>query len=347
MKSKLISDGYDIAVIGAGPAGCMFSERVSKDFNVVLLDKLNFPREKPCGGMLVEESQEIVKKLNPPDMVFSSPKFIDVRYMDIDNNIDIKESRGLWNISRKNFDYWLLEMAKEKVTFSPETSLLDIKEEADHIKLFLERNGQRSIVKCKYLVCADGAFSLLRRKLFNIDIKYYTAIQKWISMETDIEDVCYFMYNNEITDFYSWLLPKKDYILLGTALEPGNIQGKMEMLEKMVKDTLGLSGNEIRLESTLILRPSSSNNIFLGKNNIFFIGESAGLISSSTGEGISFALRSGEACAKAFNIYYENAIEKYKKLCQPLVEEAIKKIDKGKIFSSPQQRKLFFDRKMS
>jgi len=347
MKGKFMSDGYDIVVVGAGPAGCLFAKNISEDFNVLLLDKSTFPREKPCGGMLVEESQEIVNKMNPPDIIFSSPKFIDLRHVDWNNNINVRKKRNLWNISRKNFDYWLLERAKERVNFSPETSLLDIKEESDHMKLFLEKNGQRSIVKCKYLVCADGAFSLLRRKLFNVDIKYYTAVQKWIKPEMSIEDVCYFMYDNRITDFYSWLLPKREYFILGAALEPGNIKGKMELLETSVKEKLNIFGEEIKLESTLILRPTSSNNIFLGKNNILFIGESAGLISSSTGEGISFAMRSGELCAKTINLYYEDVFEKYKKLCVPLVEEVAKKIDRGKILSDPNQRKLLFEKMLN
>jgi geranylgeranyl reductase family protein len=335
-------NGYDIIVVGAGPAGCIFAEKISDKFNVLLLDKSTFPREKPCGGMLVEESQEIIKDMNPPDLIFSNPKFIDVRYLDWNNNIDVMEERKLWNISRKNFDYWLLEKVKEKVNFLSETTLLDVKEENDHVKLFLEKNGQRMILKCKYLVCADGSFSMLRRKLFNVDIKYYIAVQKWLKTNTPMDNVCYFIYDNDITDFYSWVLPKRQHVILGSAFEPGEIKGKISILENKVKEKINIEGKEIKLESSLILKPISLNNIFLGENRILFIGESAGLISSSTGEGISFALRSGEICARSFNLYYEDVLEKYKKLCAPLVEEVSKKMDKSAMLSDPAKRRVLF-----
>ena len=47
------------------------------------------------------------------------------------------------------------------------------------------------------------------------------------------------------------------------------------------------------------MRPRAFGSVQTGRNRIFLIGEAAGLISPSSSEGISFALRSGEALAKA------------------------------------------------
>src|SRR5438067_4281085 len=43
--------GYDVAVIGAGPAGSTAAYRLARaGARVLLLDKSRFPRDKPCGG---------------------------------------------------------------------------------------------------------------------------------------------------------------------------------------------------------------------------------------------------------------------------------------------------------
>ena len=42
---------YDVAIIGAGPAGSAAAYRLADaGASVLLLDKATFPRDKPCGG---------------------------------------------------------------------------------------------------------------------------------------------------------------------------------------------------------------------------------------------------------------------------------------------------------
>ena len=44
---------YDVAVIGAGPAGSVTAIHLARGgARVLLLDKARFPRDKPCGGGL-------------------------------------------------------------------------------------------------------------------------------------------------------------------------------------------------------------------------------------------------------------------------------------------------------
>src|SRR5919109_4255490 len=44
---------FDVAVVGAGPAGSIAAYRLSRAHaRVLLIDKVRFPRDKPCGGGL-------------------------------------------------------------------------------------------------------------------------------------------------------------------------------------------------------------------------------------------------------------------------------------------------------
>lgn len=43
---------YDVAIIGAGPAGCAAALALrSSGLNVVLIDRATFPRDKTCGDV--------------------------------------------------------------------------------------------------------------------------------------------------------------------------------------------------------------------------------------------------------------------------------------------------------
>ena len=44
---------FDVAIVGAGPAGSTAAYRLARSrARVLLLDKTRFPRDKPCGGGL-------------------------------------------------------------------------------------------------------------------------------------------------------------------------------------------------------------------------------------------------------------------------------------------------------
>ena len=55
-----MSNIYDVVIIGAGPSGtsCAYNiKRFNPQAKVVLLDKAEFPRYKPCGGGVSPEVQ--------------------------------------------------------------------------------------------------------------------------------------------------------------------------------------------------------------------------------------------------------------------------------------------------
>ena len=55
---------YDVIVIGAGPGGTVLTYQLKKKgFNVLLLEKEKFPREKPCGGGLTIKAYNLLKEI--------------------------------------------------------------------------------------------------------------------------------------------------------------------------------------------------------------------------------------------------------------------------------------------
>ncbi|KPJ73079.1 hypothetical protein AMJ48_02440 [Parcubacteria bacterium DG_74_1] len=332
---------YDVVIIGAGPAGCITTYYLSKKYKTLLLDRSDFPRDKPCGGLLIEESQDFLKGLRIPSYVFSHPKYLGVKYIDWNNNMEVGQKRKIGNISRKKFDYWLLKLCRKNINFSPKTTFLKYRRGRDGLEIFIKKNGKESIINTKYLVFATGSSLPIRKIFTNKKINYYLVIQWWLKVNKKVKDFI-LIYDNKITDSYSYLIPKGDYLIVGTGLIPGNTEAKMKDFVEKLKKKLNILGKIIKKEAAIVLNPRSVRNIVLGNNNVILVGEAAGFISTNASEGISYALRSGYSCAKALNKNFKSAPKKYRNLCKPLIKEIKDKIQKFNILANPRRRKNNF-----
>jgi flavin-dependent dehydrogenase len=352
MKKKIFQDEYDAVIVGAGPAGCSAARFLSPKYDVLMIDRLKFPRKKPCGGLLVEESQEFIKKFYQvlPKDIFSKPKYLGLKMIDWDNNLEKDFKRNLWNVSREKFDNWLLKQTPKGVCFFSETNFSHFKKEKESVKVFLEKDNKRISVSTRYLIFANGVFSKSERArlLSKNHIKYYIAVQHWMKYNAKSKKTgknTWFIYDSEITDFYSWLIPKGGRVIVGSAL-PDNekkIDNKMKILRNKLEEKIGLNLNSkvFKKEAYFLSKPDSEKSIFFGDDKIIFIGEAAGLISPSTSEGISFALRSGYNCAKAINENFDDAVSLYKKLSKNLIKEIKEKTKKSNILFNSKERKNF------
>ena len=342
MNKQSLNNEYDIIIVGAGPAGCCVAKFLSNEYNVLMIDQSKFPRSKSCGGLIAEEAQDFIKNWKLPKSIFSYPKYLDLKIIDWNNNLEMDIKKKLWNVSREDFDYWLLKKSRNDIQFSSETKFLRFEKKRKSIEVLLKVNNKKEVVKTKYLVGANGSFSNIRNVLIKKPMRHYIAVQYWLK-HTDTYNSAYFIYDNEITDFYSWIIRKEENLIIGSALERGsNIKNKMEILKNKLKKRLNITGNVFKEEVAILSRPENKKDIFLGNDKIFLVGESAGFISSSAGEGISFAMRSGYNCAKALNKDFENPLFLYNKFSENLINEIKGKIDKANILSDSKKRVEIF-----
>ena len=91
-------------------------------------------------------------------------------------------------------------------------------------------------------------------------------------------------------------------MIIGSAIPQGeHVREKF----KLFKADLASKGfdvsSPVKERGAVILRPQCWGSVESGRGRIFLVGEAAGLISPSSAEGISFALRSGEKLANAFS----------------------------------------------
>lgn len=313
---------YDIAIIGAGPAGATLARLLGKKFKVLVLDRRqlldrntrsNF--EKCCGGLLAPDAQQMLAEfgLGIPKDILVGPQLFTVRTIDIQNDIEQYYQRHYINVDREKFDKWLVSLIPPEVTVICEAAFKRFETEKDSIKVKYLHQGKEYTVNAKILVGADGAFSTVRRKL-SLDLptpKTYISIQEYYKTDSSLP---YFssIFDTDITDFYSWTIPKDDLLVLGTAVTPKN--NPYERFTELKKKLI-LRGFEfgpcVKRNGAYLLRPQKLDQICLGRENVALIGEAAGWISPSSAEGLSYSFRSAYALANAIQRCPDSLIAEY------------------------------------
>lgn len=68
LSGEVVMDHYDVVVVGAGPAGSSAAlAALRAGASVLLLDRADFPRDKPCGDGIAAQALDVLASLGVPD----------------------------------------------------------------------------------------------------------------------------------------------------------------------------------------------------------------------------------------------------------------------------------------
>ncbi len=340
---------YDIAIIGSGPAGANLARLIGDKYKVLLLDKRDFYNESPinrpvkcCGGLLAPDAQKMIAKLGLgiPKDVLVTPQLFAVRAVDLTKNLERLYQRFYFNIDRGRFDRWLVSLIPPNVDKRFNALFRDFSETSDGYEIKYLYEKKEISAKARIVVGADGAFSAVRKHICGDTNtpKTYIAIQERFECADYIP---YFtaIFDEQITDFYSWIIPKENYLFLGSALAPGeSAWQKFDMLKTKLAE-IGFNFNgKVKTEGAYIYRPKRISQFFAGKDNVALIGEAAGAISPSSAEGISYALKSSLYLAASLENGTESFLERYKKMSRDILTNLFLKNIKSPAIYNPALR---------
>jgi flavin-dependent dehydrogenase len=354
IQEKLILFMYDVAIIGAGPAGATLARLIGNQYKVLLIEKRRLPDQsdgfsaiKCCGGLLAPDAQMMLSKLGLglPKSVLEDPQLFVVKSMDLRQGLERYYQRHYINMNRKKFDSWLLSLVPPGVDIRTNCRLKSYASENNYFKLAFVHEKRNFVEKAKILIGADGAKSKIRAQSSSQHLypQKYVAIQEWVERKNDFP---YFtsIFDRNITDYYCWTIPKGNYLLIGAALHP-----KENPVEKFTRLKTKLSaygmnfGKTIFREGTLILRPVKQNQLFTGKKGIALLGEAAGWISPSSAEGLSYAFRSALMLAGALRGSPDGFEKRYHEKTRKLRRNIFFKNLKSIVIFNPILRKLIMN----
>ncbi len=342
---------YDVAIVGAGPAGATLARLIGGHRKVLLIDRREFGAgpsgpgpAKCCGGLLAPDAQKMLARLELglPKEVLVEPQLFSVRTLDRDNGLERHYQRHYINIDRGKFDRWLVRMLPAAVERRFGWGLRTLGRSGGGFDLGISRDGRAVTERARVVVGADGAGSLVRRQIAPAGPapRAYIAIQEWFETA---EAMPYYsaVFDRRITDFYSWTIPKEGQLIVGSALSPGaGAPAKFERLKRDLQSVGFRLGRRTRREGALILRPAGSGRLCLGRGRAVLIGEAAGLISPSSGEGISYALASAEILSGVLSDEPADLARRYRTAARSLRRSIAAKAVKNRILYDPRLRRL-------
>ncbi len=305
---------YDIVIIGCGPAGAHCASQLAKNsnLNVCLIDKrsmlLTSNHRKSCGGLISSHAQQAFSAMNIqiPTHIKVDPQFHTVKTYDFDAKLSRNYRREYINVDRSKFEGWMIDAIPQKVEKRFETQVIAIEINADQIRLNLRTNKKESYIETKYVIAADGAQSFVRSTCFPDipSMKMYVSIQEIFNTSSD-HPAYYGIFDSSITDYYSWIIQKKNEIIVGSALEINDqVNAKFEILKQKIDQECDIElKNPIRREGAFIARPTRFAHLFFGSDRIAIIGEASGAISPTSAEGYSYTLKTARQCARSIEKY--------------------------------------------
>jgi flavin-dependent dehydrogenase len=151
----------------------------------------------------------------------------------------------------------------------------------------------------------------VRKTFYNKkNIKKYTAIQEWYEGKT-ITPFYSCIFDREITDSYCWTISKDNYLIIGGAFPVIDCNKKYEKLKERIKNS-GINFEKlIKREGCFVFLNKGFMSTCTGKKGAYLIGESAGMISPSSLEGISYAMESSKILAEIINEGLNHVAYKY------------------------------------
>ena len=293
---------YDVIVVGAGPAGSTAArECASLGLDVLIVDKAEFPRDKPCGGGVTWRASELL----PFDLTPVIERMI------FGINVSVRRSKGFTRRSpqtitfltqRSHLDAFLLEKAVEAGAVLREGSPVQgIERFEDHV--VVRTSGE--VFEGRALVAADGANGPTSR-MAGVDVQpvHDLALEGNITPKGEFpkewEDVLGLDFGSP-PGGYGWIFPKGDHLNIGIGgwnyLGP-SLRARLKHLVRFYgydpEEMWGLRGHHLPLLSST--RP-------LVDGNMLIVGDAGGLLDPITGEGIYAAIWSGQVAAEHLALY--------------------------------------------
>jgi menaquinone-9 beta-reductase len=286
---------FDVAIVGGGPAGSSCAAFCAlAGLRTLVLEREKFPREKVCGDCLNPSCWPVLERLGLAQRVrgLQHSKLSSVEFIAIDGHKVIvelpRDNDCEISVKRSLFDDLLLTRARALGA--------DVREQTTVTAL--RRNGDWNIetasgetFQARMLMGADGRNSTVARScnLLPRTPRERVALQAHVPLPRDFTNRVVLQF---LREGYSGQAPVNEtelnLCLVGTPPSISRLRHWAEHRFQLPAD-----------QAWRTITPLTRSSVPPAQENLFFIGDAARLVEPFTGEGIFYALRSGELAANA------------------------------------------------
>ncbi|SRR5579862_1815786 len=278
---------FDVIVVGGGPAGSACAAFCARaGLSTLLLERAVFPREKVCGDCLNPGCWEILDRLEVAERVLAQPhaRLTGVEFIGIGGRSSRHPLREI-AIKRSLFDDILLRRAIEWGADVRQDAAVTAVESAWKV------TAREEVFESPVLVAADGRNSTVAKLAGLLP----AAARERIAVQTHLATPA--RYENRVAlRFLPWGYcgmndvggGRFNLCMVGGASQTAS-------LKQWAGETFPLSPEQVwRTIAPLSRKPVDCSP----RNGLFLVGDAARVMEPFTGEGIFYALASGELAAR-------------------------------------------------
>jgi geranylgeranyl reductase family protein len=280
-----------VAVLGGGPAGAFAAERLARaGMDTVVLDE-KLAWEKPCGGGLTYKAysrypfllENSVPKKIINETCLAAPRAGAVK-------LDL--GRPLLIYSRMDLNRMLLDRAEQAGAQLEKTRVLGIERGGRGWRL----KTQHGVLEADFCIVATGA----RNSLRNVGTEWTAAdtmyaLGYFVPSAQDHIDI-QFLPNLE---GYIWVFPRCGHLSVGICGKGEPAHSLRTRLERYMNEK-GISYKDASFYGHMLpsLEHSGWKNNRLAGDGWLAVGDAGGLVDPITGEGLYYAMRSGDLASQ-------------------------------------------------
>ncbi len=305
-----------VAVIGGGPSGSCAAEILAKAGIKTWIFERKLDNAKPCGGAIplcmVSEfdlpDSIIDRKVRNMRMISPSNREVDIS---LDKVYGKTENEYIGMCRREVMDAFMRDRAAElgaNLVNGLVTKIDTGTNKEGPYKLSYsdyssgESKGEAKTLEVDLIIGADGANSRVAKAMDAGDYNVAIAFQERIKLpEKEMgyyQDLAEMYVGTDVSpDFYGWVFPKYDHVAVGTGTMQKNqslIKDLQEGVRERAKKRL-VNGEVIKVEAHPIPEHPRPRRVV---GRMALVGDAAGYVTKSSGEGIYFAAKSGRMCAE-------------------------------------------------
>jgi len=292
---------YDVAVIGAGPAGSSAALALaSRGFSVVLIEKNKLPRYKTCGGGVLSRAfkllppcveQVVERRFNSVQLNFLGTKL---------NFVATRTEPIVYMTMRADLDCLLAREAGKAgadLVESCAAGSLTVRDQ------FVEIATTCGDYRAKFVIAADGVHSATAKAAGWPELPALAPALEY-EVYLSVEDFERFgkiprFDFNTVEAGYAWVFPKRSHLSVGI-LTTRRVSTDLQAKLRDYLEQIGITRVE-KIEKHGYLIPLAPRRGMLARGRILLAGDAAGLVDPVTAEGISHAIRSGQLAAQALS----------------------------------------------